>query len=97
MVVPGSPLDSVKPRLLPGDAILRVGGRPLGSPEQLADLRKGRLAEGPVEVLVRRKSVEFAVEPDLAPLVKSLPAGTGPPAAPAASAPRPGGQKEAGP
>lgn len=97
MVVPGSPLDSVKPRLLPGDVVLRVGGRPLGSPEQLADLRKGRLAEGPVEVLVRRKSVEFAVEPDLAPLVKSLPAGTGPPAAPAASAPRPGGQKEAGP
>jgi len=72
-ILPGSVLAGVRPALLPRDVLLSVDGKPLGTPEQTAALRKGDVLAEPVTARVRRDRCTFTVTLDYRPQVAKLP------------------------
>ncbi|HUT59604.1 MAG TPA: tetratricopeptide repeat protein [Phycisphaerae bacterium] len=72
-ILPGSVLAAVKPSLLPDDVLLSVDGKPLGTREQTAILRKSAIPDKPVEARVRRGQTAFSVMLDYRPQVAKLP------------------------
>lgn len=60
-IMPGSLLDSASVKIRPGDKIRSIGGNYIHDIKDVLDQRNARIPEQPVEIIVRRGDLDFAI------------------------------------